>query len=161
MNYTNAPVLTELSSYMGHYLRHDVPNAKMFAKTEIVQFVRVFVVEGKFYFFFLIFKPHGINFSAPEPEATYSNIMEKDLPHCQKENCGGLLRPHIIWFGENLEKNVLENAEDVLSSCDLFLVVGTSSVVYPAAMFAPQLAQRGVPVAEFNLEATPATDNFW
>lgn len=38
--------------------------------------------------------------------------------------------------------------------------VGTSSVVYPAAMFAPQLASKGVPVAEFNLEKTPETQKF-
>ena len=37
---------------------------------------------------------------------------------------------------------------------------GTSSVVYPAAGFAPRLAARGVPVAEFNLEETPATGGF-
>lgn len=40
------------------------------------------------------------------------------------------------------------------------LQVGTSSVVYPAAMFAPQVAARGVPVAEFNMENTPATTHF-
>lgn len=40
------------------------------------------------------------------------------------------------------------------------LQVGTSSVVYPAAMFAPQVAARGVPVAEFNMEDTPVTKNF-
>lgn len=39
----------------------------------------------------------------------------------------------------------------------MFLKVGTSSVVYPAAGFAPMLAQKGVPVAEFNMEETPAT----
>lgn len=38
--------------------------------------------------------------------------------------------------------------------------VGTSSVVYPAAGFAPMLAMRGVPVAEFNLEETPCTGEF-
>lgn len=38
--------------------------------------------------------------------------------------------------------------------------VGTSSVVYPAAMFAPQVSARGVPVAEFNMETTPATNRF-
>jgi len=51
-------------------------------------------------------------------------------------------------------------SEAALEVCDACLVVGTSSVVYPAAMFAPRLADRGVPVAEFNLEATPATDSF-
>lgn len=40
------------------------------------------------------------------------------------------------------------------------LQVGTSSVVYPAAMFAPQVSARGVPVAEFNTETTPATNRF-
>ncbi|GFO46745.1 NAD-dependent protein deacylase sirtuin-5, mitochondrial [Plakobranchus ocellatus] len=40
------------------------------------------------------------------------------------------------------------------------MMVGTSSVVYPAAMFAPQVAFRGVPVAEFNIEETPATSSF-
>lgn len=44
--------------------------------------------------------------------------------------------------------------------CDSSLKIGTSSVVYPAAMFAPELARREVPVAEFNIEATPETGSF-
>lgn len=56
--------------------------------------------------------------------------------------------------------NVPKFTDRELDSCDLCLVVGTSSVVYPAAMFAPSVASRGVPVAEFNLESTPATDAF-
>lgn len=47
-----------------------------------------------------------------------------------------------------------------METCDACLIVGTSSVVYPAAMFAPQVAGRGVAVAEFNIEATPATHEF-
>jgi NAD-dependent SIR2 family protein deacetylase len=50
--------------------------------------------------------------------------------------------------------------EEALESCDICLVIGTSSVVYPAAMFAPTVARRGIPVAEFNLEKTPETYNF-
>lgn len=50
--------------------------------------------------------------------------------------------------------------EKAVNECDLCLVVGTSSVVYPAAMFAPQVAYRGVSVAEFNIESTPATGDF-
>merc|ERR1712032_1165384 len=65
--------------------------------------------------------------------------------------------PHVVWFGENLDEQVLDAAHEELEECDLCLVVGTSSVVYPAAMFAPQVAARGVPVAEFNMETTPAT----
>uniref|UniRef100_A0A8C5PXU9 NAD-dependent protein deacylase sirtuin-5, mitochondrial n=1 Tax=Leptobrachium leishanense TaxID=445787 RepID=A0A8C5PXU9_9ANUR len=75
-------------------------------------------------------------------------------------NCNGLLRPNVVWFGETLDSNVLGEVEKELDICDLCLVVGTSSVVYPAAMFAPQVAARGVPVAEFNMESTPATTSF-
>ncbi|KAK4316437.1 hypothetical protein Pmani_012401 [Petrolisthes manimaculis] len=95
---------------------------------------------------------------APDPKAEDARIPEAELPRCKE--CSGLLRPDVVWFGEGLDSNILERADDELSVCDLCLVVGTSSVVYPAAMFAPQVAQRGVPVAEFNLEATPATHSF-
>ncbi|KAI2540911.1 sirtuin 5 [Homo sapiens] len=79
---------------------------------------------------------------------------------CEEAGCGGLLRPHVVWFGENLDPAILEEVDRELAHCDLCLVVGTSSVVYPAAMFAPQVAARGVPVAEFNTETTPATNRF-
>ena len=48
-----------------------------------------------------------------------------------------------------------------METCDLCLVIGTSSVVYPAAMFAPMVAERGKPVAEFNLNEDPFDDGFW
>ena len=50
--------------------------------------------------------------------------------------------------------------ESLLASCDLCLVIGTSSVVYPAAAFAPSVAERGVPVAEFNVEDSPTVQDF-
>ena len=54
--------------------------------------------------------------------------------------CNGLLRPAVIWFGERLEESVMEKADEELDKCDLCLVIGTSSIVYPAAMFAPQVS---------------------
>ncbi|XP_042893016.1 NAD-dependent protein deacylase sirtuin-5, mitochondrial-like [Penaeus japonicus] len=95
---------------------------------------------------------------APDPKAEDARIPEADLPRCK--SCSGLLRPDVVWFGESLDPVVLAKTERELDSCDLCLVVGTSSIVYPAAMFAPSVASRGVPVAEFNLESTPATDAF-
>lgn len=95
------------------------------------------------------------NTGAPDAQSRAANIPEELLPRCK--TCSGLLRPHVVWFGEGLEEEVLEAAHEELEQCDLCLVVGTSSIVYPAAMFAPQVAYRGVPVAEFNLESTPAT----
>ncbi|KAB1261755.1 NAD-dependent protein deacylase sirtuin-5; mitochondrial [Camelus dromedarius] len=79
---------------------------------------------------------------------------------CEEAGCGALLRPHVVWFGENLDPAILEAVDRELAFCDLCLVVGTSSVVYPAALFAPQVSARGVPVAEFNMETTPATNRF-
>ncbi|XP_017292565.1 NAD-dependent protein deacylase sirtuin-5, mitochondrial isoform X1 [Kryptolebias marmoratus] len=97
---------------------------------------------------------------APEPETHDAQIPVEQLPRCEQRGCNGLLRPAVVWFGETLDSDILSRAEQVLDSCDLCLVVGTSSVVYPAAMFAPQVAARGVPVAEFNMENTPATERF-
>lgn len=85
-------------------------------------------------------------------------ILKENLPKCT--TCKGLLRPYIVWFGESLDHQVLMRSKELVESCDLCLVVGTSSVVYPAAMFAPLVAERGKPVAEFNLNDAPASDDF-
>lgn len=97
---------------------------------------------------------------APDPDTDDAQIPVQQLPRCEQQGCHGLLRPAVVWFGETLDSGILTRAEKVLDSCDLCLVVGTSSIVYPAAMFAPQVAARGVPVAEFNMEDTPATMRF-
>nr|XP_046248702.1 NAD-dependent protein deacylase sirtuin-5, mitochondrial-like [Scatophagus argus]XP_046248703.1 NAD-dependent protein deacylase sirtuin-5, mitochondrial-like [Scatophagus argus] len=97
---------------------------------------------------------------APDPDTDDADIPVQQLPRCEQTGCHGLLRPAVVWFGETLDSDILSSVEKVLDSCDLCLVVGTSSVVYPAAMFAPQVAARGVPVAEFNMEDTPATMRF-
>ncbi|KAL1124472.1 hypothetical protein AAG570_001098 [Ranatra chinensis] len=97
---------------------------------------------------------------APDPDSPSEPIPSKDLPRCRKDDCRGLLRPYVVWFGENLHPETLQRADDALSECDACLVVGTSSVVYPAAMYAPALAARNIPVAEFNLEPTSATYDF-
>ncbi|XP_076999894.1 NAD-dependent protein deacylase sirtuin-5, mitochondrial isoform X2 [Tamandua tetradactyla] len=97
---------------------------------------------------------------APDPETQDARIPVEKLPRCEEAGCGALLRPHVVWFGENLDPAILEKVDGELALCDLCLVVGTSSVVYPAAMFAPQVSARGVPVAEFNMETTPATNSF-
>ncbi|XP_067931791.1 NAD-dependent protein deacylase sirtuin-5, mitochondrial-like [Watersipora subatra] len=97
------------------------------------------------------------NAGEPDPGTPSAAIPDKDLPRCKISSCGGLLRPHVVWFGESLEMAVLDAVEKELADCDLCMLVGTSSVVYPAAGFAPELARRGVPVGEFNMETTPAT----
>ncbi|KAJ8336828.1 hypothetical protein SKAU_G00380480 [Synaphobranchus kaupii] len=96
---------------------------------------------------------------APDPDVSDANIPADKLPRCDDGGCSGLLRPNVIWFGETLDSHVLTKVEEELDICDLCLVVGTSSIVYPAAMFGPQVASRGVPVAEFNTGTTPVTNH--
>ena len=97
---------------------------------------------------------------SPDPDTVESFIPLKDLPHCSRSGCNGLVRPQVTWFGEALDPAVLDAAQEELESCDLCLVIGTSSIVYPAALFAPQVAAKGKPVAEFNIEETPGTYAF-
>ena len=75
------------------------------------------------------------------------------LPTCR--SCRGLLRPHIVWFGESLFSEDLSRCATALRACEVLLVVGTSGVVYPAAGFASAAKQAGAFVAEINLEPTP------
>ena len=78
------------------------------------------------------------------------------LPSCRI--CRGLLRPHIVWFGESLSAGDLARCGAALQSCDVLLVIGTSGVVYPAAGFAVVAKNAGAFVAEVNPDATPHTD---
>ena len=75
-------------------------------------------------------------------------------PRCE---CGGLLRPDVVWFGEALPPEALREAFDFAETCDVFLVVGTSAVVQPAASLPAVARGRGAYVVEVNLEPTPLT----
>jgi NAD-dependent deacetylase len=79
-----------------------------------------------------------------------------ELPRCA--SCGGLLRPDVVWFGEMIPRAALLNSDAAAASCDLFLSVGTSSLVYPAAGLAETALLRGVPVIEINPNPTELTD---
>jgi NAD-dependent deacetylase len=70
--------------------------------------------------------------------------------------CGGLIRPGVVWFGETLDTSVVSQAMDAMK-CDVFMTIGTSAVVYPAAGFLEQAKANGAFTVEINPEATPAT----
>jgi NAD-dependent deacetylase len=84
------------------------------------------------------------------------SVPIKLLPSCA--GCAGLLRPHIVWFGESLDPTDMTRCHDVLRSCDALLIIGTSGVVYPAAGFAAIAKQAGAFVGEINPDETPQTD---
>lgn len=75
------------------------------------------------------------------------------LPLCPA--CGGLLRPHIVWFGESLDPDDLDRSTAAVGSCEVLLIIGTSGVVYPVASFAALARQAGAFVAEINLDPAP------
>ncbi|HLT46122.1 MAG TPA: NAD-dependent deacylase [Rubricoccaceae bacterium] len=66
--------------------------------------------------------------------------------------CGGLLRPDVVWFGEMLPEGAMETAAEAAARADVFLSVGTSAVVYPAAGLPLIAKEAGAYVAEVNPE---------
>jgi NAD-dependent deacetylase len=87
----------------------------------------------------------------PDRRAT----LPKLPPHC---GCGGLARPAVVWFGEPLPEGMMQEAEHAAREAEVFLVVGTSAVVYPAAGLIPLARQAGARVIEINLQPTPYSE---
>lgn len=77
------------------------------------------------------------------------------VPVCNK--CNGLLRPDMVWFGEPLPRQQLEAAVMAARSCQVFISIGTSGVVQPAASLAYAARNNGSVVVEINAEPTPLT----
>jgi NAD-dependent deacetylase len=73
-------------------------------------------------------------------------------PRCE---CGDLERPGVVWFGEALPSDVLAHAFDAASRADVFLVIGTSALVHPAATLPEIAGEQGALVVEINPELTP------
>jgi NAD-dependent deacetylase len=69
--------------------------------------------------------------------------------------CGGLARPAVVWFGEMLPPEILREAQREAEQAEVFLLIGTSAVVYPAAGLAPSAKASGATVIEINLDPTP------
>lgn len=72
------------------------------------------------------------------------------VPACPE--CGSPLRPAVVLFGETLAEAALERAGHALQTCDLFIAVGTSGVVWPAARFAAIASHSGARTVLVNLE---------
>ena len=77
-------------------------------------------------------------------------------PKCPE--CGGLLRPDVVWFEEPLPEAEISLAQQFTRSCDVFLSLGTSTVVYPAAALPFEALKCGATVVEINPQPTPLTE---
>jgi NAD-dependent deacetylase len=75
-----------------------------------------------------------------------------EVAHASPHHPRGFLRPHIVWFGEMPLQ--MERIEAALERCDLFVSIGTSGAVYPAAGFVQSARMAGARTVEINLEPT-------
>ena len=75
-----------------------------------------------------------------------------NLPKC---DCEGLLRPDIVWFGEQIPQDIWQASLEFLSAADTSIICGTSGIVWPAAAI-PEMAKKNrAKIIEINLEPTP------
>ena len=77
-------------------------------------------------------------------------------PRCP--HCGAFLRPDVVWFGEALPADVLEAAIAATRTADVFLTIGTSGLVHPAASLPLLAARQGAVTVEVNPEETPLSE---
>ena len=79
-------------------------------------------------------------------------LSQEDVPRCV--HCGGLLKPDVVLYGEQLDSDVLEESIRQIEMCDLLIVGGTSLMVHPAAGLI-SYRRRGVPLVLINRDETP------
>jgi len=90
----------------------------------------------------------------PLREILRKNRGSEEVPVCAR--CAGILKPDVIFFGEALPEETLQEATRRASHCDLLIVVGSSLVVYPAAYMPLYAKQAGAGLVIINLSMTPA-----
>ncbi len=79
-------------------------------------------------------------------------------PRCAQPGCDGIVKGDGVMFGEPIPPTVLARCEQETLRADLFLSIGTSAVVYPAAHYPMIAVQRGLQLIEVNPEPTPLSD---
>jgi NAD-dependent deacetylase len=91
----------------------------------------------------------------------YGRWRNEDVPFLEMPprcpGCNAVARPGVVWFGESLDPRHVRAAEDAAARCDVFITVGTSSIVYPAAGLVHHARGHHAYTVEVNPEATPST----
>ncbi len=83
------------------------------------------------------------------------DIDPKQIPACP--HCGGKIRPDVVWFGEMLPEETIQEAFEAAERADIFLSVGTSALVHPAATLPVVAKRHGAILVEINPDETPLT----
>jgi len=97
----------------------------------------------------------GSRYHGPLPDMTEPELEATPL-RCE---CGGLVRPGIVWFGEQLPDEPWQAAVEAVATADVVVVVGTSGLVYPAAGLPEVALAQGAVVVEVNPEPTPLSES--
>lgn len=84
----------------------------------------------------------------------FGEITSEKLKKCE---CGGYIRPNVVWFGENLDREIIEEAFLKSREAEIVFVMGTSGVVQPAASLPYVAKENGAFIIEINLEKTPVS----
>ena len=95
---------------------------------------------------------------APDGDAQRvgTDFTEIEIPHC--DHCNGLLKPDVVFFGENVPGQRITECFDALEAADAVLVVGSSLMVYSGYRFMLKAQARNIPIAAINLGKTRADD---
>ncbi|MDR2871908.1 MAG: NAD-dependent deacylase [Xanthomonadaceae bacterium] len=83
-------------------------------------------------------------------------------PRC--DDCGDYFRPDVVWFGEMLPEAPWQEAQRIITNCELLVVIGTSGLVYPAAGLPAAAQSLRIPIIEINpmpSGISPLADEFW
>lgn len=91
--------------------------------------------------------------SSPKTLDEAHELVSRDLP--PRCSCGGLIRPDVVFFGEALPVEALEEATRDALECDVFLVLGSSLVVQPAAQLPIMAKRQGAKLIIINIGETP------
>lgn len=90
--------------------------------------------------------------SAPDGDAELEPTRHFTVPGCIR--CGGVLKPHVVFFGENVPRPRVDRAFECVHAARLLLVVGSSLTVFSGYRFVKRAAERGIPVCILNLGPT-------
>jgi NAD-dependent SIR2 family protein deacetylase len=95
---------------------------------------------------------------APDGDADLDGLPFEafDVPDC--DECGGLLKPDVVFFGESVPRERVHSAFASLGDADAMLIVGSSLMVYSGYRFAVAMAKAGKPIAAVNLGRTRADE---
>ncbi len=83
------------------------------------------------------------------------DLTAKDMRALHQCDCGGKVRPDVVWFGESLPRETINQAFEAVQNCDLMFSIGTSAQIYPAARLPFEAQIQGAYVIEINPEPTP------